>query len=75
MDRMANLLPEYLLITGRVVSIEVAPPAEMGASFPKNRTIKGAPRRVMISLMMFTRRATVPISIPLYWVINMLDSE
>ena len=52
MDRIAYFSPEYRVITGSVVSIDVAPPAEIGASFPKNRTRTGAPNRVMISLIM-----------------------
>jgi len=31
----AYSFPEYFTITGRVVSIEVAPPKAIGASFPK----------------------------------------
>ena len=40
-------LPEYLVMTGRVVSIVVAPPAQIGARGPKNRTLlRSEERRV-----------------------------
>ena len=75
MDRMAKRSPEQWVMIGNVVSIEVAPPADIGASFPKTRASKGAQRSVVISLMMFDKSATVPISVPLNSVMNMLDSE
>ena len=75
MERITYSSPEQRAIIGSVVSIEVAPPAEIGASFPNQRTISGAPRRVMISLMMLASKATVPNSVPLYSFMNMLDSE
>ena len=75
MDRIVKDSPEHLVIIGNVVSIEVAPPAEIGASFPNHFTIRGAPSSVMISHIMLANRAIVPISVPLYWVTNMLDSE
>ena len=60
---------------GRVVSIVVAPPTEMGASFPKNFTNKGAQSKAMISRMIFQSSAMVPSSAPLYSVMKMLESE
>ena len=63
---MTNSFPAKRVMTGKVVSILVAPPLEMGASFPKYLTIKGAHNKVMISLIMFEVRAIVPNSAPLY---------
>ena len=60
---------------GSVVSIVVAPPMLIGANFPKYLTNKGAQRRVIISRMIFERRAMVPNSAPLYSVMKMLESE
>ena len=60
---------------GSVVSIVVAPPEEMGARLPNQRTISGAQIRVMISLAIFDNKATVPNSAPLYSVMNILESE
>lgn len=60
---------------GKVVSIVVAPPDEMGAKGPNQRTIKGAPNNVMTSRMIFANKATVPKSGPRYCVIRMLDNE
>ena len=51
---------------GRVVSIVVAPPAEMGARRPKDLTNNGAQSRAIISRMMFDKSAIVPNSGPLY---------
>ena len=60
---------------GRVVSIVVAPPTEIGASLPKYFTSKGAPSNAMISRIMLDSNAIVPNSGPLFSVINMLESE
>ena len=60
---------------GNVVSIVVAPPAEIGAKFPNQRTKSGAHNRVIISRMMFYSKAIVPSSGPLYSVMKMLDNE
>ena len=60
---------------GSVVSIVVAPPADIGAKFPNQRTSSGAHNKVMISRMMFDNKAIVPSSGPLYSVMKMLDSE
>ena len=62
-------------MTGSVVSIVVAPPEEMGARLPNQRTMSGAHNRVIISREMFDNKATVPNSAPLYSVMKMLDSE
>lgn len=68
-------LPEYFAIMGRVVSIVVAPPADMGANFPKCLTISGANIRTINSCMMFDNRANVPNSTPFVYVMSMLDRE
>ena len=60
---------------GRVVSIVVAPPAEIGARLPNQRTNRGVQSKVIISRMMFDSKATVPNSAPLYSVMNILDNE
>lgn len=57
-------LPEVAIMIGRVVSIEVTPPAEIGASGPQNLARSGARSSVAISLMMFDSRAMVPSSAP-----------
>ena len=60
---------------GSVVSIVVAPPAEMGARLPNQRTSNGAKSKVIISRVILDNNAMVPNSGPLYSVIKMLDSE
>ena len=75
MDTTTNPCPDVRAMMGRVVSIVVAPPAEMGASGPNHRASKGAQSRVMISRQMLASRATVPSSAPRYSVMKMLDSE
>ena len=60
---------------GSVVSIVVAPPAEMGARFPNHRTSNGAASSVRISRLILASRAMVPSSAPLYSVMKMLESE
>ena len=72
---MTNSFPEHRVMIGRVVSIVVAPPTEIGASLPKYFTSKGAPSNAMISRIMLDSNAIVPNSDPLYSVINMLESE
>ena len=62
-------------MTGSVVSMDVAPPADMGASLPQKRTIIGAPSRVMISRIILASKAVVPSSVPLYLVMKILDNE
>ena len=48
METMTNSCPEQRVIIGRVVSMVVAPPTEMGASFPKNISNWGAQRQGMV---------------------------
>jgi len=66
METMLNSLPELRIITGKVVSMVVAPPAEMGDNFPKNFTIKGARSKVITSLIILASKAIVPSPTPLY---------
>lgn len=75
MDTIANSLPIFWVMMGRVVSIEVAPPAEIGAKLPNHRTMSGVKINVPISRNMLENKAMVPSSAPLYSVMNMLDSE
>lgn len=63
------------VMMGRVVSIEVAPPAVMGASGPNTFASSGARSSVIISRMMLASRAMVPSSTPRNSVMKMLDSE
>ena len=74
-ERITKSSPQLLAIIGRVVSIDVAPPAEIGASLPNHLAIKGAASRVMISRIMLASSATVPSSVPLYSFMNMLERE
>ena len=67
--------PAVFCIIGNVVSIDVAPPEEIGASFPKNLTINGANAMVISSLNILAANAIVPISAPLASLRNMLDNE
>ena len=57
---ITNSFPEYRVIIGRVVSIVVAPPTEIGASFPKYFTNNGAHSKAMISRMILESNAIVP---------------
>ena len=50
-------------MTGKVVSIVVAPPAQIGDNRPKYLTKRGAPRRAIISRMIFAIKAIVPNSV------------
>ena len=75
MERATNWGPQTREMMGRVVSIVVAPPDEMGARLPNQRTISGAHSNVMISRAMFESKAIVPNSAPLYSVMKMLESE
>ena len=70
-----NSFPEHRVMMGRVVSIVVAPPTEIGASLPKYFTSNGAPSNAMISRMMLDNNAIVPNSGPLYSVMNILERE
>ena len=75
MATTTKLCPEKRAMMGNVVSIVVAPPAEMGASLLKYFTNKGANSNVIISRDMLDNNAMVPNSAPLYSVIKILDSE
>ena len=75
MEMITNSFPEQRVIIGRVVSIVVAPPTEIGANLPKYFTNSGAPSSAVISRRMLDSKAIVPNSGPLYSVIKMLDSE
>ena len=72
-DIMAYSLPTDLVIIGSVVSIEVAPPEDIGASLPKYFAKNGVSSRVIISLIMFDTRAITPIVSPLILVMSILD--
>ena len=74
-DTTTNSFPLYRVMMGNVVSMVVAPPDEIGARFPNHLTSRGAPKRVMISLVMFESNAMVPNSAPLYSVMKILDRE
>ena len=73
MDSNVYSLPENRTTAGRVVSIEVAPPEAMGASFPKYLTMNGAINSVSISLEMFATRAITPSLSPANSEIKTLD--
>ena len=60
----AYAFPELFVIIGKVVSIEVAPPHEIGASFPKNLTITGVNIKVIISLEILESSAITPSVLP-----------
>lgn len=59
MEMITNSFPEYRVIIGRVVSIVVAPPTEIGASFPKYFTNNGAHSKAMISRMILEIFSTI----------------
>ena len=71
----ANCCPDTCVMMGSVVSMDVAPAAEMGANLPKYLAMSGASVRVSTSLDMLASRAMVPSSAPLYSVMIMLESE
>ena len=72
-DIIRYSLPEYFIITGSVVSIEVAPPLAIGAIFPKYFTITGVRTKVSISLVTLESSAITAISLPENSPIRMLD--
>ena len=74
-ETTTKLSPAVLVIIGRVVSIVVAPPDDMGARFPNHLTSKGANSSVIISRDILDSKAIVPNSAPLYSVMKMLDNE
>src|SRR6056297_3377066 len=59
-ETAAYSVPTERVMMGRVVSIEVAPPEDMGAKEPKNLLSNGASNRVRISRMMLDSRAITP---------------
>lgn len=75
MEITVNCLPDTCVMIGSVVSMVVAPPAEIGANGPNHLRKIGAPSSVMISRMMLANRAMVPNSTPRISVIKMLDRE
>lgn len=72
-EKAAYSTPIDLVIIGSVVSIEVAPPAEMGASFPKTRAKSGENTKVNISRMIFDNKAITPNVSPAISFISTLD--
>ena len=83
MEIKTSSFPLTAVITGKVESIEVAPPEAIGANFPKNLHSSGANSSVITSLIIFDIRAIVPncaaISHPivasLIWVISTEERE
>ena len=75
MDTITNCCPAVWVMIGRVVSIVVAPPAEIGARLPNHLTSNGAASKVTISRDILASKATVPNSAPLYSVMKILDKE
>ena len=75
MEITTNSLPEKRVMTGRVVSIVVAPPAQIGANLPNQQTSKGVPSKVIISRIILAVKAKVPNSAPRYSVIKTEDRE
>lgn len=74
-DSTTYCLPHDWTMIGSVVSIVVAPPAEIGAKGPHILAKSGDNSRVIISLTMLARSAIVPNSAPRYCVMKMLDRE
>ena len=56
-------LPEYRMIDGNIMSIELTPAADIGASLPKYLLISPLPNSATISLTMLASRAIVPSSV------------
>ena len=67
--------PEADMIIGRVVSIDVTPPAAIGDNGPETFTRNGDKSKVIISRIIFANNAIVPNSAPLYSVMKILDKE
>lgn len=74
-DTITNSCPAQRVIIGSVVSMVVAPPDEIGARLPNQRTSKGAHSKVIISREILESKAMVPNSAPLYSVIKILERE
>ena len=60
METKTKSFPQVAVIMGNVVSIVVAPPAQIGANRPNTRTNNGAPNKVKISRKILLIRAIVP---------------
>ena len=75
METTTNCCPEQRVMIGNVVSIVVAPPADIGARLPNQRTSRGAQSKVIISRIMLESKAMVPSSGPLYCVIKVLETD
>ena len=69
----AYSLPDARVMTASVVSIEVAPPAAIGAILPKNLTKTGASKIVIISRIRLEIRAMIPRKSPSICEIITLD--
>ena len=69
----AYSLPEYFTITGKVVSMEVAPPLTIGARFPKYFASRGVNNNVNISRLILESKAIIPKALPDNWVIIILE--
>ena len=74
-ETTAYCLPDESMMIGNVVSIEVTPPAAIGANGPATFTSSGDRSNVNISRTMFESNAMVPSSAPLYSVMKILDNE
>lgn len=74
-DNNTKSSPNVRIITGKVESIVVAPPADIGASGPNNLSNKGAPNNTMSSRAILHNNAIVPASVPILCEINILLNE
>ena len=70
---IAYSFPTNFVIIGKVVSIAVAPPEAIGASFPKYFSSIGVANKVITSLSILDSKAITPKTLPLSCVIKMLD--
>ena len=67
--------PDDAMIIGKVVSMEVTPPDEIGARGPKTLARTGDRSKVAISRIILASNAIVPSSAPLYSVMKILERE
>ena len=74
-EMITYFCPQVWEIIGRVVSIVVAPPTEMGARGPNRCSSRGAAIRAVISRITLLRSEIVPNSAPLYCEMITLDRE
>ena len=63
------------MIIGRVVSMVVAPPVDIGANGPNHFANNGVSNSVVISRIILASKAMVPSYAPRYSVMKILDSE